>query len=137
VKHKLTQIARALALGAAVAAVAAPAFASAAVTQAAHNTVYYDATFQRVFGDPYPWQGTFQLQESSSGIINGYYRPYPDGNFIPVTGGRSGDSIWLTIGMNGRTQINGVLKDGKITGAAIDGRGVEYSFVATATASPE
>lgn len=110
-----------------------PAIAAAATSQTTapvHAT--YETSLQSVYGLSSPWTGTLQLTLNSDGVIQGYY--HPDGDaiaFIPVTGGRSGDQVWLDIGRNGRLHVSGTFANGAITGGAIDQSTNEaYKFTA-------
>ena len=81
----------------------------------------------------YPVTGTMDLSYRPGGIVRGYYHPAGLPSFVPITGGRSGDHIWLTIGLTDRWTLDGhVRDDGKITGSARSWSHVTpYSFVAT------
>lgn len=81
-----------------------------------------------------PWTGTLQLTINPDGIIQGYYHPAGDETaFIPVTGGRNNDRIWLDIGNRGRLHIEGTLHNGVITGSAFnDDSSQPYDFSARA-----
>ncbi len=87
---------------------------------------------QPITGLGAPWTGTLQLTMNPDGIIQGYYRSGDNfGALIPVTGGRTGDSVWMDIGTMGRLRVSGTLRDGVITGTAIDARTNEpYGFTA-------
>jgi hypothetical protein len=120
----------ALVIAAALAGV--PAISQAATAQATvpvHAT--YETTLQSIYGLPSPWTGTLQLTINPDGIIQGYYRPADNNAFVDVTGGQTGDRVWLDIGGSGRLRVNGVLQNGVITGGAIDERTQEtYKFSA-------
>jgi hypothetical protein len=112
----------------------APAVSQAAVAYSAQHAVHvnYNTSISPIFGFGYPWTGTLQLTLNSDGIINGYYRPADNQAFIPVTGGRDGQSVWLDIGQMGRLHVTGTLQNGKIAGTAWDDRTQEqYKFNAT------
>lgn len=113
---------------------AVPALSQAATAQstaAVHAT--YKTTFSRIPGPSAPWTGSLQLTIHSDGIIQGYYRPDGDQGFIPVTGGRDGDNVWLEIGRDGGFHVDGTLHNGVITGAAMDeATGTQYDFTARA-----
>ena len=100
----------------------APAISQAATTQPAtalHST--YQTTLEPISGLGAPWLGSLQIAFNPDGIIQGYYRPADDTiAFIPVTGGRSGNNVWLDIGRDGRLHVQGQLKNGTITGTAFD-----------------
>jgi hypothetical protein len=83
--------------------------------------------------------GTLNLNIGKDGAISGYYRPSDSGMFRTVTGGLSGDQIWLDLGYGG-PHITGTLRDGKIVGytpymqavSDFDGpSGQPYKFTAT------
>jgi hypothetical protein len=78
-----------------------------------------------------PWTGQLQITINPDGIIQGYYRPADNNAFIPVTGGKTGDGVWLDIGRTGGLHVNGVLQNGVITGGAVDQRTQQtYKFSA-------
>ncbi len=79
----------------------------------------------------YPVTGTIDLVYHDNGNVTGYYHPAGLPSRIPVTGGRQGDEIWLTIGFEGSWQLNGNFHDGMITGSANNGTTHPYSFKAT------
>ena len=129
-----TNIIRGAALAVVVALTAAPAISRAAtaydVNQAVH--VNYNTSIAPFFGFGYPWSGRLQLTMTPDGIINGFYRPDGDQSFIPVTGGRNGENVWLDIGQTGRLHVTGTLQRGQIVGTAFDERtDDQYKFSAT------
>ncbi|MEO6914073.1 MAG: hypothetical protein ABI182_08655 [Candidatus Baltobacteraceae bacterium] len=81
------------------------------------STTYSTALTQQ-FGSPYPYSGKLQIRISDDGIVSGYYRPADNQSFETVTGGRSGDQIWLNIGQSGDLQITGNFVKGAIVGSA-------------------
>lgn len=127
---------RIAALAAAAALSAVPAVSQAAVsstTQAVHAN--YDTTFGPIMGFAVPWSGKLQLTFTPDGIIQGYYRPDDNGAFVPVTGGRQGDSVWLDIGRSGNLRVTGTVQNNRIVGAAVDDRTQqEYAFNAQLSA---
>jgi hypothetical protein len=124
-----TKIIQSAAFVVAAALTGVPVISHAATAQATH--VNYETSLSSIYGLPSPWTGTLQLTINPSGIIQGYYRPADNAAFIPVTGGQNGDQVWLDIGSSGRLHVNGVLKNGVITGGAIDERTKEaYNFSA-------
>jgi hypothetical protein len=113
---------------------AAPAASYAASAYSSNQAVHADfnTSIQSIYGFDYPWTGTLQLTINPDGIINGYYRPADNMEFIPVTGGRHGDDIWLDIGSRGRLHVTGTLQNGTISGAAFDSSdNKQYKFSAT------
>lgn len=78
----------------------------------------YTTALTQQFGSPYPYSGRLQIWISDSGIVSGYYRPADNGSFETVTGGRSGDHIWLNIGQTGDLHITGNFIKGVIVGSA-------------------
>ena len=78
-----------------------------------------------------PFTGELSLRFYSDGIIQGNYSTLDGPSFVPVTGGRTGDSIWLEIGRMGTFQVNGKLSYGEIVGMAYRrGSNRDYQFVA-------
>jgi hypothetical protein len=59
------------------------------------------------------YEGTLDLTISPEGIVTGWYRPNNE-EYKQVTGGLSGDNIWLDIGYFGRLHIAGKFENGKI-----------------------
>ena len=117
----ITNILKGAALLIAASLAGVPAISQAATTQASvpvHAT--YETSMQSIYGLDAPWTGTLQLTFNPDGIIQGYYRPADNMAFIPVTGGRTGDSVWLDIGRTGKLHVNGNLQNGVITGSAVD-----------------
>jgi len=129
-----TKIYGGLALVFALALGTAPAVSQAASAYDSSQTLHanYNTSIESLFGFDYPWTGTLQLTYNSDGIINGYYRPAGDMQFIPVTGGRDGREIWLDIGNSARLHVTGTLENGAIVGSAFDSRdNHQYKFSAT------
>jgi hypothetical protein len=118
----------ALALGALLAAIPALGFAAQAVT---NKTVDYETAVKPIDSLAYPLTGTLQIRTSSDGIITGYYRPADNNDFIPVTGGVTGDHVWIDIGRNGAMRIQGQFKTGNIVGSATTPQGI-MDFTASA-----
>jgi hypothetical protein len=117
-----TKFVRTAALALAAALAAAPAISHAATTQAgAPVKMSYTTTLEPITGLGAPWTGSLDLTFNPDGIIQGWYHPADNlMAFIPVTGGRSGDKVWLDIGTNGRLHVDGRLKNGVIKGTAFD-----------------
>lgn len=91
----------------------------------------YATALTAVYGSPAPYTGMLKLTISQDGIVQGYYSP-SDGSalFIPVTGGKSGDSIWFDIGNRDTYHVDGRLHHGKIVGTAFARDNRQYTFVA-------
>ena len=51
------------------------------------------------------YDGSLRLHVSADGIVSGFYRPDADARFIPVTGGLSGNRLWLEIGIFARRPV--------------------------------
>jgi hypothetical protein len=100
---------------------AALAFSTAAIGSVrADDATHYNVAIWNPITNAYPVTGTMDLTFHSDGIVRGYYHPAGLPSFVPITGGRQGDHIWLTIGRQGAWQLDGRFHDGKITGSAID-----------------
>jgi hypothetical protein len=129
----ITKILRSAALVGAVALAGVPAVTQAASTPA-QNPVHitYQTTMQTLPLPSGPWTGSLQLTFQPDGIIQGWYHPSDDATaFIPVTGGRDGDSVWFDIGRNGTLHVTGTIRNDEITGGAIDQRSEQqFSFSA-------
>lgn len=110
-------------------ALAASLLAAPGIAQAA--TADYTTSISPLVGFGYPYTGRLQLTVNADNIINGYYRPADNNDYVPVTGGRDGNSVWLDIGSDGRIHVNGTLQNGVITGTAYDATVKEsYKFSA-------
>ncbi|HKU68290.1 MAG TPA: hypothetical protein VJP85_10985 [Candidatus Baltobacteraceae bacterium] len=104
---------------------------AAAPAISATQPASYDTALTAVYGSPSPYTGTLRLTVSSSGIVRGYYFS-SDGTamFVPVTGGKNGDSIWFDIGDGRMYHVDGRVEDGTIVGTAFTGANEPYTFVA-------
>lgn len=106
---------------------------AATVTDTSQVThVDYNTTIEPLYGFGAPWSGTLQLTFNPDGIVNGYYRPADNNNFVTVVGGRNGQDIWMDIGRSGALHVTGKLENGQIVGTAFEGQSFEqYKFNAT------
>ncbi len=94
----------------------------------------YATSILPITGFGYPWTGTLQVTFHPDGIIQGYYRPADNNAFVPVTGGQSGDNVWIDIGQSGQLHVTGRLQEGRIVGTAFDSRtNDQYRFSAALT----
>jgi hypothetical protein len=102
----------------------APAVAASTPTQ-------YATALTSIYGSPAPYTGTLKLTISDAGIVRGYYFS-SDGSvmFVPVTGGRRGDTIWFDIGNNSMYHVDGRVRDGSIVGTAFAANNEQFTFVA-------
>jgi hypothetical protein len=90
-------------------------------------------------------EGALVLRISPDGIVEGTYRPVDSGSLRNVTGGLTGNQIWLDIGDSRVIHIEGTYENGKIVGytyfdgphVGIDRGPREYRFEATPAATPE
>lgn len=125
-----------LSLAAAAAFVLAPYTAHAATTV---RTVNYHTSYQQTqpMATAGQYTGRMTLRFYSSGIVNGTYRDEFAGGIKNVSGGLSGDKLWLSFGMHGRHQFNGTIgKGGIISGTLSNWRGpCVYTFKAVPSAS--
>lgn len=63
--------------------------------------------------------GKLRLRIARDGIVQGTYLT-DQGEFISVTGGRDGKTIWLDFGLHGRLHMEGTFENGKLVlGSAI------------------
>lgn len=97
----------------------------------ATDPTQYATALTAVYGSAAPYTGTLKLTISDAGIVRGYYFS-SDGSimFVPVNGGKRGDSIWFDIGNNGMYHVDGRLRDGSIVGTAFAANNEQYTFVA-------
>jgi hypothetical protein len=121
---------------AAAALVLMPFTAHAATTV---KTVKYHTSYQQTQPTQSAGQyvGRMTLHFYSSGIVNGTYRDEYQGGFRSVSGGLSGNKLWLSFGARGRHQFNGTIgKGGVISGSLTNWRGPNvYTFKAVPSES--
>jgi len=130
-----TQVVKQAAFLLAAALISVPAVAPAATAQASNPVkITYQTQMQDLRGPSAPWSGSLELTIYPDGIIQGYYHPADSFTaFIPVTGGRNGNHVWLDIGRNGRLHVDGTIANGEIVGSAFDQSTLEaYRFSANA-----
>ncbi len=85
----------------------------------AQTTAHFDIAVWNTITHAYPVTGSMDLVYHPGGVVTGYYHPANLPSFIPIQGGRSGESIWLSIGIRGIWHLNGhVERNGKIVGSA-------------------
>ena len=91
----------------------------------------YSTALTEAYGSAAPYTGTLRLTISSTGIVQGYYFS-SDGSltYVPVTGGKRGESIWLDIGNAVIYHVDGRLHGGTIVGTAFARDNAQYTFVA-------
>jgi len=92
----------------------------------------YDTSLTSLYGSASPYTGTLKLTVSESGIVRGYYFS-SDGTamYVPVTGGKNGNSIWFDIGDGRMYHVDGRVQNGKIVGSALSAGNEQYTFVAS------
>jgi hypothetical protein len=110
-RFSLRWIALAIAL-----AFAVPALASADLTSNPSKLMVYSTSIQGLVKPSYPLVGQLRIRTSPGGIINGYYQPADQGQFLPVTGGVSGKHVWLDIGNRKPMRVIGNFENGRISG---------------------
>lgn len=94
--------------------------------------VDYSTRIEPLHGFGGPFTGTLQLTFNPDGILNGYYRPADNNNFVAVVGGRNGQDVWMDIGRNGDLHVTGTLQNGEIVGTAFEHNGLDqFKFTAT------
>ncbi len=104
-----------------------------------NKTVSYRTTYHQSspIASAGEYAGRMTLHFSSSGIVNGTYRD-ESGTTHQVSGGLTGDNLWLSFGMRGRHQFTGLVHDdGTITGTLSNWRGPRtYEFTAVPSTGP-
>lgn len=101
----------------AIAATLAFGLAGTALAQAPQQ--HFDIRVWNAVTHDYPVTGSMDLNYHSDGVVTGYFHPADLPSYIPIQGGRSGDSIWLTIGLHGTWQLTGQFQpNGRIAGTA-------------------
>ena len=79
------------------------------------------------------YDGQMRLVIDANGIVSGTYVP-SDGGPRPVTGGVTGDKIWLDFGAGNQWHVTGTIRNGHIVGFSSSTKGLEtYTFVANVT----
>jgi len=125
-----------LSLAAAAVLVLAPFTAQSATTV---RTVNYHTSYQQTqpMQSAGQYTGRMTLRFYSSGIVSGTYRDESAGGFQNVSGGLTGDKLWLSFGSRGRHQFSGTIgKGGVISGTLSNWRGPRvYTFKAVPSAS--
>ncbi len=122
--------------------IAALALAAAAVPGAARAaqepSALYFSTSMTQLHDTGAYTGSLELRIAPDGTLRGYYFPTDyTAMFVPVVGGRTGESIWFDIGAANIVHVQANLRDGAMTGSAYDQAGTrQYTFTA-ATVSPD
>ena len=108
---------------------------AAAVIVQASSVSHYSTSMTLLYGISGPYTGALDLTLNADGIVNGYYFPADYSvMFVPVVGGKTGDSIWLDIGSTDITHVDGRLHNGVIVGTAFNNANSQYTFVAKPTA---
>jgi hypothetical protein len=79
------------------------------------------------------FDGVLTLNTYPGGVVNGLYRSIDGGRFVDVTGGRSGNKIWLDIPGRGEMHIDATVNGNDIVGSTFIGS-QPYDFNATPTA---
>ena len=104
---------------------------AAAPAVSASDPTQYATALTSIYGSAAPYTGTLKLTVTDAGIVRGYYFS-SDGTvmFVPVTGGKNGDTIWFDIGNNGMYHVDGRLRDGSIVGTAFAANNEQFTFVA-------
>ena len=107
----------------ALAAFTAPAAASQP------GPLHFSTTLTALTGSS-PYTGSLELTIQQDGTIRGYYFSEDYSLlYVPVVGGRDGESIWLDIGSNDILRVQARMHDGRIDGGAVSGA-TTYAFAA-------
>lgn len=103
---------------------------------AAPQAFHYETSLTPLYGSSIPYSGVLDLSISDGGIVSGYYHPSYNIAYIPVTGGRDGNRIWLNIGFQDRISVLGTIEGNRITGTAtMAPDSSPYNFSATLAAN--
>ncbi|MBV9646850.1 MAG: hypothetical protein JO043_05245 [Candidatus Eremiobacteraeota bacterium] len=96
----------------------APVAAPAAVSNASSQPARFHME-TRLYNDRHPYEidGRMNLSVYPNGVVNGFYIP-TDGGIRDVTGGLTGDKIWLDIGGAQPLHLTGTLKNGALSTTA-------------------
>jgi len=114
----------------ALAFVPATAYAASTYTD---RTVVYSTSLQPINQNiAYPLTGSLHIKTSKDGIVSGFYRTDDNiSQFIPVSGGINGSSVFLLIGATSPTRVTGTYENGSIVGTAVTASNGVYTFAAT------
>ncbi len=124
---KLTTLALAASIGLALCTLPAAAAADTGLA-----TAHYSTAMTQLYGSSGPYTGALDLRIDAEGIVDGYYFPADfSAMYVPVVGGKTGNSIWLDIGSTAVTHVNARIEAGAIVGTAFTSANAQYTFVAT------
>lgn len=120
---------------AACVALLTPAVTGSAAAAGQTPVAHFATAMTELYSASGPYTGALDLRVSADGIVNGYYFPADySSSFVPVVGGKTGNSIWLDIGSAAITHVDGRIENGVIVGTAFTGNNTQYTFVAKPTA---
>lgn len=112
---------------------------TAGAVQNAAKTITYHTAYTQTHPIPSAGEvtGRMRLTFTADGIVSGTYQEEYGARISTVTGGVDGTKIWLSFGIQGRHQFNGVInKDGSITGTLSNWHGPrQYRFSAVPATS--
>ncbi len=91
------------------------------------QTVTFDTAFTERYDKAGADAGVLKLTFAPSGVVSGYYRNADAGDFVPVTGGVSGDRIHLDFYLRGAVHIEGTYDGKTISGSTVAGNQI-YDF---------
>jgi hypothetical protein len=104
--------------------------AAAAANAIEPGTYTYDTTLTPEYFGAGSYEGVLRLTVNPDGSIWGYFRDVDAGGVHTVTGGETGDEVWLDLGGFNSRPITAKVENGKIVGG-IYTVGQPYAFVAT------
>jgi hypothetical protein len=108
---------------------------STTVPGLAAGTYYFDTYLTPEYFGAGSYEGVLRLDVAAGGTISGIFRNVDSGGFRTVTGGETGNDLWLDLGGNDSRPFNVRVENGKLVGG-IYTASQPYSFVASPQAHP-
>ncbi len=101
----------------------------------ATGTYYFDTYLTPEYFGAGSYEGVLRLDVAAGGTISGIFRNIDSGGFHTVTGGETGNDVWLDLGGFESRPFNLRVENGKLVGG-IYTASQPYSFVASPQAHP-
>jgi hypothetical protein len=101
----------------------------------AAGTYYFDTYLTPEYFGAGSYEGVLRLDVAAGGTISGIFRNVDSGGFRTVTGGETGNDLWLDLGGVDSRPLNLHVENGKLVGG-IYTASQPFSFVASPQAHP-